>query len=221
LVVLLGGIFFGLIPYLTQKRPAYTATPSLTGELDRAFVVLKPKSQACIEPVPLSDKFGLATVVAHLPPGRKKEGQKSVPLLISAKAPGYRSSTKVAGYPVGVDTPVEARLTPPPVTKRGSVCIKNLGKRPVSFIGTREPRFQSMGKTLVDGQLANVPIALTLQEPAPHSLVERANLIFDRASLFTGGYIPGWAIWIIIIGLGGLTLIGLPWSLWRSFGKNE
>jgi hypothetical protein len=187
------------VPWATEKRPVVASTgvpPALFGITPAP---LKPGQNACMQQVtfdPLSQvgQIGVAT--------GKKPGP---PLAITATAPGYRATSRIApGY---TDTQaLYFDLTPPRKAVMGQLCIRNAGKRAMSLDATTE--FRTMGRPalFIDGVLAQSDAQLAFFSKAHKSYAARIGPTFRHAAIFTPGFLP--RPLLIVIAL--LALIGIP-----------
>ena len=125
---------------------------------------------------------------------------------VTASGPGYRSASTLAVPASQVDQMVTAPLTPPGRQLLGSLCLRNAGSAPVGFVGTSEGRSLVPAVTTVDGQpKVDQDIAVTLLEARDRTLLEHPGAIVSHASAFTGGVVPAWLGWILLV----LTVLGV------------
>jgi hypothetical protein len=215
IVALLGLVLVGVgalvewRPFVTRDRAVVTATPSLAGLFNRTDVPLAPGRTACIGPVPIPR--GSAVVQLAL---TTLKSPRPVPLIVTAEGDGgYRSRMRTASYPVGPASVFGVALRPPRRDVIGRVCVRNAGRRRIALTGTTEERSLTAATTRVDGRRQRADVALTLLEARPRSLLDRAGDVLDRASAFTGGLMPTWLLWPLVL----LLAAGVPLAVFGGF----
>ena len=135
-------------------------------------------------------------------------------LRIVAAAPGYRATAGVGGYPRSADAPVTATLAPAPRAVEGRLCVTPSGGR-VELVGTNEPRSQTLMQVAVDGdKVAGIDVALTLTRGQTATFTGHLGTIADRTSALTGGLVPAWLAWILLV----LAAVATPVLALAAFG---
>jgi hypothetical protein len=208
MVVALGLVLVGVgglvewRPFLTRDRAVVTATPSLSGLFNRTDVPLAPRRTACVSPVPIPR--GTAVIQLALTTLKSPRPQ---PLVVTAEGQGgYRSRVRTTSYPVGPASVFGVAVRPPRRDVIGRICVRNAGRHRIALTGTTEERSLTGATTRVDGRRQAADVALTLLEARPRSLVDRAGVVLDRASAFTGGVLPTWLLWPLVV----LLAAGVP-----------
>ena len=198
-VWLVGAIGF-MAPFLRGHRPVATATPSLAGVFNRAVVPVGPGDRLCVSPVGFDRRTARVRVLA------KPALRAATTLVVTASGPGYRSGSRLEVPASQVDQVVTAPLAPPGRPLEGSVCLRNAGAAAVGFVGTSEGRSLVPAATTVNGKPAvDQDIALTLLEARDRTLLQHLGAIVSHASGFTGGAVPAWLGWILLV----LTVVAL------------
>lgn len=201
------------IPWLTRERTDHTSTPTPPPFQAVAPVVLKPGSRACETLVALSTDTRAAQVLTAKLPGA------GPPLRVTASAPGYRSTGRVAGGYGQLET-LSATLAPPPRDAIGTVCLTNAGHRPVRLQGTTEGRIQNRSATRVDGKVIPAKLSLALTEGRDRSLADRPGEILRRIAAFK----PPILTTATLAVLGLLVLLGVPagvvYAIARGMGED-
>jgi hypothetical protein len=196
-------------PFLLRSHPVATSTPSPGPRASRLDITLKPGSEACVRPVALDRATAQAQVlVSSRRPGTATLG-------IEASAPGYRAQRTVTVPTSSEVRGARAAIQPPPRDLTGSVCVRNTGTAPVSLFGTNEATSIGLAQTSVDGRsLGAAPaIKLTLLEARDRSILGRLGTIMHRASDFTGGLLPFWLAWPLVV----VFVLAAPFAIFAAF----
>lgn len=197
-------------------RKATTSSPTLSPLFSRAVVLLRRGDVACNGPVTYYADTGLARF-------RMRAPREPAPRLeLVASAPGYRA-TATTRLPVGVEGTVEVEMRPPGREVTGRFCWRNRGPTPVQMIGTNEGRSLTIVTTTLNGQRReNEELELVLFERGGHSLRSRRGELVDRAASLTGGLVPEWLLWPVVLLLLGSPLVVAAvfgWSVWASSAR--
>lgn len=206
---------FGLwraAPWAAQERERIAGSPSLGGFYSANPVVVPRGEAACVAPVPLSPDVAKVSVsvIAKTPQ----------PLELTLRGPGYSADADLpADYPTGGETPVTFLLDErPPGELMGELCVANAGEREVSFAGTEEPRSVVVAGTTVAGK-PRPDMAVTLYGGSRSGSVGFASSLVDRGAALTGGLLPGFLVWLLLVAF----VIGVPAgaivALMRSFDR--
>jgi hypothetical protein len=142
-----------------------------------------------------------------------------VAVRVVARGAGYRSVARLAGEPVHVDTAIVVAIRPPARVVTGEVCLVAQGG-PIELVGTAEARSQSPAVTTVDGQPVALDAALRLLEGRRASALSRATEITSRASDLTGGLVPGWLLFAVMLVLTAGAIAGVPLVLARAAAED-
>jgi hypothetical protein len=193
--VLVVGALISWRPWLTAERPQITATPGLAGLFSRVTVPVSAHRTACVAPVPFDPASRRAQLLVLVPAGTKPPP----PLRVEATAPGYRSSAIVRRYARGVDTVISAPIAPTPRAVMGRLCVTPERGR-VQLVGTNEPRSLTAAQATVDGKpVPGVSVAVTLTRPGTTTFTGELGTVADRASGLTGGIVPTWLAWLLLV----------------------
>jgi hypothetical protein len=209
LLAVLAGAAVLWAPFLLRSRPVITSTPSPGPRASRLDVGLRPGSEACVSRVAIDHATAqIQVVVASRRPGTAR-------LVMEARAPGYRGSGTVT-LPVsnGV-TAARARIEPPPRDIVGTVCLRNAGSERVALLGTNEATSIGLSQTSVDGRSlgSGQGAKLTVLEARNRSILARLGTIVHRAADFTGGLMPFWLAWPLVV----LLVLGTPFAIFGAF----
>jgi hypothetical protein len=205
-IVLIGALVWWR-PFLTEERAVVTSTPAPVGVFVTSTIDLKRGSQACVGPVALDRATGKAQMGFASATGTAQ-------LVLEASAPGYRYRREVRLDVSPRGTPVALDIASPPRDLIGTLCVTNAARAPLSVIGTTEALSFGPAKTSVDGvAIGDRSMALNLLEARPRSILSRLGTIVHRASDFTGGLVPFWLSWLLVVGL----VVGTPVAIFVGF----
>ena len=187
------------IPWATQERVITAATPVPPPMFAISPAPLKGGSTACLDQVTFDPRTRIGEI------GLTTGGKPGPPLDITASAPGYRATAKIAaGYR---DDPA-ARFTidAPPGPVLGTLCIRNAGRTTVSLNGTNE--FRTMGRPALAIDNVHQPLdaKLVFYDSVQVSYAARVGEILSHASIFTPGFLSKTVLILIAL----LALIGIP-----------
>jgi hypothetical protein len=209
LVIVLIGALVWWQPFVTEQRVAVTSTPSPGPAFSPIPIRLKPGSRACVEPVAIDPTTARAQVALS--------GAGSATVALLAEAPGYRHQSAARVLLAKRPAAVELPIAPPARTLEGKVCVVNTGRARVNVLGTNELPAIGLARTSVDGQLSqDRGIALNLFEAHRHSLVGRLGTSLHRASDLTGGLMPFWLAWLLVVVL----VIGTPFAVFAGYAAS-
>jgi hypothetical protein len=186
------------VPYLTKKREVVESTPSVAPLPPGGLVpmTLQPGDDLCLPDIPLTPRSEVVRFSASAP------GGAGGPLEVSLKGPGLRSATRLAGgWRNGM---LDVPLSPPRSSVRGSICIKNVGSRPASVMGTEPGQKFARPTPLVNGVPHVQDVPMTFHRRSPASLVARTGDVVDHAAVFSP--IPAPLLWALLF----LVLLGIP-----------
>jgi hypothetical protein len=198
-VVLLVACAATFVPFLERDREVLAATPSPPPLFELTEVPLAPGSRLClrdVELVPEGQVARLRTTSTFAAGGPR--------LAVVAQGAGYRFAGEVAGYPGGgaLDLPIR----PPARDVRGSLCVRNLGRRRLLLVATGEPRTRSEPVTVMDGRPVDADVALSLVERDRVALADRLTEVLRHASTFRPGLLTPVTIGVLAL----LVLVGVP-----------
>jgi hypothetical protein len=210
-VVVVVGAVRSWPPLLTAQRGVIASSPGVEPLFSRDDVKLIAGQRLCVAPVVLTPQTARIRmkVVAERGPARG--------LRLRATARNYQVERPVLTVQPGALQPIAADIRAPGQTLTGRVCLLNGGPRPISVLGTNEVPSLTNAQTTVNGRpVEGQDITLLLLEARPRSLVSRLPTVFDRASQMTGGLMPVWLLWPVLL----LMLFGVPAAacaaLWSS-----
>jgi hypothetical protein len=199
LVVVVGAVRWWK-PFLTLDRVAVTATPSPGSIRANLPVPVARGSKVCVAPAPIDRSTALAQVALGPLPSAAQ-------LTVETTGPGYRRERALQVRASNAPTVVEAPVVAPPRDVVGRICFRNDGRTQVVFLGTNEPLSIGQAQTSVDGKrLEGQAIGLNLLEARRQSMLDRAGTIVDHASAFTGGAMPVWLTWLVVLAF----VVGAP-----------
>lgn len=157
-------------------------------------IPLAPGDRACTDRVPYTRDVGQAEL--RLDPGNAATGP---PLVITALAPGYRSTARIDGTYTAAGT-ATVDLQAPRRSVLGRLCVRNAGPAAVALSGTSAPRTATISQTTVDGRPNPVDMQLRLLEGRSHPLHARLGGIFDRMATLKGSLVAPWMLWVLGVG---------------------
>lgn len=206
LVIVLIGALVWWRPFVTEQRVVVTSTPSPGPVFSPVPIELKPGSRACVEPLAIDPATARAQVALS--------GKGTATVTVVAEAPGYRHEQAVPVQLAPKPAAVELPITPPSRTLEGKLCVVNTGRTRVNVLATNELPAIGLARTSVDGQRRdNRGMALNLFEAQRHSLVGRLGTILHRASDLTGGLMPFWLTWLLVVVL----VVGTPFAIFAAY----
>jgi hypothetical protein len=208
-LAVLAGAAFLWAPALLRSHAVVTSAPSPGPWLSRLDIGLRPGSEACV------DRVALDTATERIQVRVSSRGPSTARLAMEASAPGYRELGSVDGPTTTKPERVQARIRPPDRNRVGTVCVRNAGSSPVSLFGTNEPTAIGVSRTTVDGRSLGdeQAIELILLEGEDRSIVGRLGTIMHRASDFTGGLMPFWLAWPLVV----LFVLATPFAIFAAF----
>ena len=194
-----------LAPVLNAERATVVSTPGLQGLKVLSMVPLPAGRKACTQPVFLTPEMGRIRYVVR---GPQVSGAG---VRVTLNGAGYSSRGKVvAATNAGANTELTAAFAPAAQTTGLPVtaCIKPT-KRPLTLVGSDEPRSAKNAQTKVDGKRTAVDIVITLLRPSDQSMRSVLGDIPARVSATTLGSIPTWLVWLLV-GIACLTATIVP-----------
>jgi hypothetical protein len=209
LVVVLIGVAAWVVPWLVRSRPVTTASPSPGPRPPHAGVdvVLRPGGQACVGQVRLDPQTAQLQFTV--------QGGPTSRLVIAASAPGYHQRATVTVPGSRRPRRASGRIRPPARDVVGSVCASNHGIAPIALLGTNEAPAIGISQTSVDGHPLGqtLGVKLVLIGARDQSVVARLGTIVRHASDFTGGAMPFWLAWPLVV----VFVIGMPFAIFVAF----
>jgi hypothetical protein len=105
----------------------------------------------------------------------------------------------------------------------GRLCVTPERGR-VQLVGTNEPRSLTAAQATVNGKpVPGVSVAVTLTRPGTTTFTGELGTVVDRASALTGGIVPAWLAWLLLVLAAVATpvLVGAAFvlALWRDPGS--
>jgi hypothetical protein len=200
-------------PFLLRAHPVVTSTPSPGPRASRLDVLLKPGSRACVNPVAIDAATARLQVLVS---SRRPDTAR---LAFDTSAPGYRARGTATVPMSSKVSSARAAIAPPPRDVTGSVCVRNVGSATVSLFGTNEAPSIGLAQTSLDGRSlgATQGAKLTLLEARDRSILGRLGTIVHRASDFTGGLMPFWLAWPLVVVLVLVTPFAIFAAFWLAF----
>jgi hypothetical protein len=213
--ILLGGIVvLGFLPWLRADRPAVFSTPIARPPSVVAELPLRAEAEACVDNILFAPDAQELKIQATRTPGTG-----GPPLLVTARADGYRSRTSVPGGYGAADLEIPLRPAPRELGG-GTLCVRNTGERSVSFLATVEGRALATARTTVDGRPAPAQLSLTLQERRPASLHARAGELLQRAAAFRPAYLSPAVLWLMVAGVALIVPVATLVALGRALDED-
>jgi hypothetical protein len=220
--VIVAGLAVFAPGYLTRKRDYVAVTPQApTIEPPTAFP-LPAHATACMDLVALDNHSEQARLQAAAP------GRRPLPLELLLSGPGYRAHARV-GPRLADGVTVVAPVRPPPRPLTASVCVRNLGGRPVRLAGVGD-RSRSRSGITVNGALSGITFAgytsgvgfvLMFYEREPTSILSRLPLSLRRMAVLRPGVIAPATLWLLL----ALFVAGVPaaavWAFARALRHDE
>src|SRR3712207_921291 len=203
LLLVVAAAFAWWSPFLTQKRPVLSVTPSPPGLFGSASTKLPAGGIMCLTGISIAPDSEIATLVAQT---YRRPGPE---VAIEFSAPGYKYRPRAQGY--GANAPLRTPLAPPGESTVGSLCLRNVDRRPVAFLSTAEPRTLSRPTTSVNRTEIAQDVALSFERRKTASLISRPGEVFDHANAFTWG----------ILGRPFFALLALTLALGLPLGRSE
>lgn len=192
-----------LRPFATVDREVVSSTPGL-GPLDQRYTLtLRPRDEACVKPVVLTERSQKARF-RLVKPG----GPPVPPVVVTARGPGYSSSARIASYAAPGDQLPHFKLTPPQRELIGEVCIRNAGRQALDVVGTDEIRSHVPAEIVLNGEPipGGKELELHLLEERERSFLDRTGVLVDNAHTLSSGYLPKFLVWVLLV----LAAIGMP-----------
>ena len=200
LAVVVLAALLGLGGYVTRDRDVVTSNPGLAAYTSIARFEVPAGALACVAPVSLEEGTERARFRIGAPPGRV------APLEVTVTGPGYRAEAVADDYAPGTEQLVEVRFEAPEEPLTGRLCVRNGGRRPVTLLGTDEPKSVSRAETTVDDEVQPGDAELTLLEGEPRPLAERPAQVVDRAAALSG--LPEALLWLVLVLVLAFPLLG-------------
>ena len=197
-------------PWATTEREVVAATPALGGLFQRKIVDVMPGSTACIGNLRVAPEMRQARL--RLSTG----GPPAIPIRVELRAGAHRSSDRLSRYPTGTDYVATFDLEPPPEATQGELCVVNehRGDEWVGLVGTDEGRSQTIATLQLDGrEVEATDVELTFLTGERSSLLSRTGEVLRHASALTGGAVPPWLAWVLLV----LVAAGLPLGALTAF----
>jgi hypothetical protein len=190
------------IPWAVKDRVVIAATPVPPPIFSITPAPLKGGSTACMQQVTFTPQTQIAEI------GLTTGGKPGPPLAITATAPGYRATAKIAaGY--HDDPAARFQITAPPRDVIGQLCIKNTGRTAISLNGTNEFRTLGRPTLVVDGVQQPEDAKLVFYARVRSSYASRIGEIFGHAATFT----PAFFSKAVLILIGLMALAGIPLAI--------
>lgn len=216
-IVALGAIAVGVVGLVLAAMLHHTSRAGTLGVHAAAPVAkLNAGDTVCQRPIDVAEGAEFDVVDTSI----GTYGKRGSPLLMTVDDVGGRrlASARIAGgYPdIGTQQVHRARLdatvTAP---RRISVCVHNLGRRPVALYGDVD--FAARGSTAyVNGRPIGFDVVLDF-EGRSHSMASLVPRMLSRAALFR---FAGLGTWVYVV-LIALLLVGAPWLLVRALRGAE
>jgi len=192
--------------FLVQEREVLAATPAAyTGTI--VPVPLDEGEEACLDQVLFGPDAQLARFAAVARPG---EPAPPLRLRVDALDGRYRAAETLPGEWSGRRVMTVA-LPPLEAEAFGTLCIANVGRRPVDLSGTKNDRTFARPAVQVDGRGIEEEVSLTLLRREPSSVLARLGDVAAHVAALTP--LGAGALWamlaLVVVGLPGAALLAL------------
>ena len=199
------------LSYLTSSREAITSTPSAYTGLTVPLPV-PARGEACADEILYDTDSGVARF------GATAIGADAAPALEvvargNADGPyrsGYRSVARLEGGWHGTRQ-LDVRLRPPHTAVFGMFCVRNLGDKPISLVGSDDGRAYARPTVRVNGKVTGVELQLRLLEARRSSILSRLGEVTTHAATLKP--FGAWWMWVLAIALIGLAPLGVLASI--------
>ncbi|MEA2496393.1 MAG: hypothetical protein QOJ29_4304 [Thermoleophilaceae bacterium] len=204
---LLGFALVVALPWASRSHAFPAGTPSPPPLSSTSIDRVPPRESACMTDLALSPqsermRFQVGTF-----------GKPAPRLLISARAPSYRSAATVrAGFKD--NSVLEVGLVPPKHAMLVTLCIRNDGGVPIALYAAGK---KDTARSRVDVVIAGKRVVPTpwvqFYESKPRSIGERLPLIFERMTVLHGFLGHRWIPWTLALLLAACpVLIGIGFA---------
>jgi hypothetical protein len=196
---------FPLRSFLTEPREILASTPSDYTGLTVPLPV-PGHGTACVDAILFDTNAGIARFGATAPAGTKAPPLEVVASGIENRRYGgpYRAVARVPGG-WEATRQLDVRLRPPRSDVLGTLCVRNLGDKPIDLVGTAEGRAFNRPSVTVNGVPTPTELQLHLLEPGRKSLLSRAGDVMEHAATLR----PFGAWWWWLLGLAVVLLAPL------------
>jgi hypothetical protein len=196
--VLVVGVVFAFVPFLTRERAVTTATPVPDPVSPLESLKLQPRARVCVNSIPFTPDASRVRMLIgqlHGPPQ---------PLQLSVRAAGLDETNPVAPR-YAASTPIVVGFTPVARASFGTVCLRNVGDRAVNAGMTSDPRNISRSQATLDGKPYGNHVPVTLFAAKRASLLSRVGAIVNHVAAFKPS--PAHTVvWILVV----LVIVALP-----------
>jgi hypothetical protein len=202
------------VPFLTREREAISSVPAPSPVAAVEGIELRPGDRACVDQVTFDDDSQVVELTALT---RRRSGP---PLAVTAAAGDYRAQATVAG---GYAQPALLRpeLDPPRGSSVGTLCVRNTGAAPVSFLATSDARTSSLRSTTrVDGEAVPQDLTVRLLAADGGSVIDRAGELVDRAAAFKPRLLGAAFVWTVLLLVAGGVAAGGLYALAASYRES-
>lgn len=205
--------------FVTDRREASTSSPGLGALFTREVVLLRAGGRACMRPVTFYADTGQARV-------RMRAPRSPTPRIdLQMRGPGYSGVARIPRLDPQVEVMTAAEFPRPGREVTGELCFRNRGPTPIQLVGTNEGRSLTPVDLRVNGRLKpTADLELVLLKAGSHSLGSRRSELIDRAASLSGGWLPSWVLWPVVLLLAGVPLLVAALfgvSVWRAEGASS
>lgn len=213
--VLLAGVVLIWAPFLGDAREYVASTPAPAPSTPDAFtpVTLPGGGELCMTPVTFSPDGRIVTFRTVEPLERP-----GPPVSVRLTAAGYAADARL---PDGFTGELISFEVEPPSRSvgRGSVCLRNEGRRALSLVGSTEV-FTASARPVstIDGTPIEPKVALSFYSDAHDGLAGHLGDVLDHAAAFKpfGPVMLGLAALLLLIALPLATVGALVWAMRRD-----
>jgi hypothetical protein len=199
-------------PRLTSREISYgTPVPQPVAQL--SLFPVPRRAAACLDQVAVEP--GIQVAVFGVDPS----GKPGPRLRFSIRSGSYEREEDIAGgYGTGQ---VTVPFAGPPRPELMTVCVRNLGGREVSLVGTNEPRTLSRPRMTIAGKAAVGEFSLAFASAEKRSAFALIGPVARRISAFKPVWVQPWVVAFLLAAvLAGAFAVPLL-VLWRAFAADE
>jgi hypothetical protein len=195
------------IAHLTERREMIASTPSAYTGLT-VPLPLPASGIACADEILFDTDARIARFGATAP-----KGEPAPPLEIEARGntegkwrSDYADTARIPGGWRGTRQ-FDLPLRPPAQAGFGTFCVRNLGDRPMSLVGSEDGRAYSRPTVKINGEPSPIELQLWLMEPGKRSLLARSGAVMEHASTLRP--FGAWWWWLGALAVLALAPLGI------------
>lgn len=218
-VVLLGVALLPVRSYLDEPREVIASTPSAYTGLT-VPIGLPARGEACADEILFDTDAEIARFGVTAP---NDAPAPALEVVARGNADGeyrsdYRSAARVAGGWSGTKQ-LDVPLEPPQSAAFGTLCVRNLGDRPIELVGSENGRAYSRPTVRVNGEVTEIDLQLRLMERDRSSLASRAGQVMEHAGTLKPFGARWW--WLLTAALVTLTPVGIALAMRSALVADE